>query len=87
MQARLHRIVADLSDATAAVPPSDGVSLAPREREVLQLVAVGMSNSAAAHALGLGNETVKTYLRSAMRTLAVDNRTAAVHAARLRGLI
>jgi LuxR family transcriptional regulator, regulator of acetate metabolism len=35
----------------------------------------------------LSPETVKAYLRNAMRKLDVRNRTAAVHAARLAGVL
>ncbi|MCF7552274.1 response regulator transcription factor [Pseudonocardia sp. WMMC193] len=61
------------------------VQPAPRETEVLRLVAVGMSNRDVAQATGLATETVKAYLRNAMRRLGVSNRTAAVHAAREQG--
>ncbi|NUS92775.1 MAG: LuxR family transcriptional regulator [Nocardia sp.] len=90
LRARLQRIAAGLTDAVTGVPepgPGPTVRLAPRELEVLHLIAVGMTNSAAAEAMGLGVETVKAYLRSAMRRLGVHNRTAAVHAARSRGLL
>lgn len=40
-----------------------------------------------AHAFGLTVETVKSYLRSAMRKLGVRNRTRAVLAARAAGLL
>lgn len=61
--------------------------LAPREIQALRLVAIGMSNSEVADVLHLSTETVRAYLRSAMRRLNVRNRTAAVHAARNSGLL
>jgi DNA-binding CsgD family transcriptional regulator len=61
--------------------------LAPRELDALRLVAVGASNVEIAAQLGLSPETVKAYLRTAMRKLDVHNRTAAVHAARLAGIL
>lgn len=60
----------------------DQSTLAPREVEVLRLVEVGATNVEIAARLGLRPETVKAYLRAAMRKLGVSNRTAAVHAAR-----
>lgn len=63
------------------------VALAPREVDVLRLVAVGATNAEAAARLGLAEETVKAYLRTAMRRLGVTNRTAAVHAARTAGAL
>ncbi|WP_416566302.1 LuxR C-terminal-related transcriptional regulator [Nocardia testacea] len=92
LRMRLQRIAAGLAAAVAEADapgsgPGPAIHLAPRELEVLQLVSVGMSNSAAAEVMGLGVETVKAYLRSAMRRLGVHNRTAAVHAARSTGLL
>ncbi|WP_051133500.1 helix-turn-helix domain-containing protein [Nocardia paucivorans] len=82
---RLDRIHRRLGGAP--VVPANGTTLAPREIEALRLVAVGASNMEIAARLGLSPQTVKTYLRSAMRKLAVHNRTAAVHAARVAGLL
>ena len=61
--------------------------LAPREVDVLRLVDAGSTNLEIAARLGLGEETVKAYLRSAMRRLEVHNRTAATHRARTMGLL
>lgn len=67
--------------------PSGSGVLAPREVDVLQLVAVGASNAEIAGELGLTLDTVKSYLRSAMRRLEVRNRAKAVLAARAAGII
>jgi DNA-binding CsgD family transcriptional regulator len=66
--------------------PAPGV-LAPRERDVLRIAAVGASNVEIAAELGLSPQTVKAYMRAAMRKLGVHNRTAALHAARLANAI
>ncbi|MGW3485331.1 response regulator transcription factor [Rhodococcus indonesiensis] len=63
------------------------VTLRPREIDVLEYVARGMSNRDTADALGLRPETVKSYLKSAMRKLHAGNRVQAILAARERGLI
>jgi DNA-binding CsgD family transcriptional regulator len=86
LQARLlhaHRSLAP----RAAAPRSAVVRLAPREEQCLSLAAVGATNQQIAETLELSPETVKAYLRSAMRRLKVNNRTGAVHAARSAGLI
>ncbi len=80
----LSTVVGDDRDVTANCPPRP---LAPREVDVLRRVATGMTNSEVATALDLTTETVRSYLRSAMRKLDVGNRTAAVHVARQRELI
>ncbi|GAB7105418.1 helix-turn-helix transcriptional regulator [Streptomyces phaeofaciens JCM 4814] len=63
------------------------VVLAPRELDVLACVAAGATNAAAAERLGLRPETVKGYLRSAMRRLGAHTRGEAVVAARRAGLL
>ncbi|MEP6485232.1 MAG: response regulator transcription factor [Rudaea sp.] len=56
-------------------------SLSQREREVLQLMADGMSNSAIAAQLGIGEKTVKTHVSNVLAKLGVSDRTqAAVYA-------
>ncbi|MEV7044549.1 LuxR C-terminal-related transcriptional regulator [Amycolatopsis sp. NPDC051061] len=85
LRARLERIRTDLS--REPVRPEAEFSLSPREIDVLQLVEVGAANLEIAARLGLSLETVKAYLRSAMRKLEVHNRTAAAHRARLGGLL
>ncbi|MCC8477916.1 response regulator transcription factor [Streptomyces parvus] len=63
------------------------VRLAPREVDVVACVAAGATNAAAAERLGLRPETVKGYLRSAMRKLGAHTRLEAVVAARRAGLL
>ncbi|MET9440423.1 helix-turn-helix transcriptional regulator [Streptomyces sp. NPDC006610] len=65
----------------------EGVGLAPREVDVLACVAAGATNAVAAGRLGLRPETVKGYLRSAMRKLGARTRGEAVAAARRAGLL
>lgn len=80
---------AELLDAcallTADATPSDRVRLAPREVDVLVCVAAGATNAVAAERLGVTPETVKGYLRSAMRKLRARTRGEAVVAARRAG--
>ncbi|MFB0615707.1 response regulator transcription factor [Streptomyces sp. AGS-58] len=70
-----------------APPRTGGVTLAPRELDVLSWVAAGATNTAVAERLGLRPETVKGYLRSAMRKLGAHTRGEAVTAARREGLL
>ncbi|MEV0178741.1 LuxR C-terminal-related transcriptional regulator [Streptomyces sp. NPDC050625] len=67
--------------------PARGVVLAPRELDVLACVAEGATNAAVAERLGLRPETVKGYLRSAMRKLGAHTRGEAVATARRSGLL
>ena len=56
--------------------PSVG-SLTPRQREVLELVARGLSNEDIGRVLGVSATTVRTHVGGLLRTLQVDNRTEA----------
>ncbi|MGW0911471.1 response regulator transcription factor [Streptomyces sp. NPDC002784] len=67
--------------------PAEGVRLAPREVDVLAWVAAGATNAVVGERLGLRAETVKGYLRSAMRKLGAHTRGEAVAAARRAGLL
>ena len=61
--------------------------LSPRERDVLTLVARGLSNEQAARALQLGVETVKWHLKNVYSKLGVSRRILAVQRARQMDLI
>ncbi|WP_391653313.1 helix-turn-helix transcriptional regulator [Streptomyces tamarix] len=71
----------------ATGPGAPRVGLAPREVDVLAAVAAGATNADAARRLGVRPETVKGYLRSAMRKLDAHTRLEAVVAARRAGLL
>lgn len=61
--------------------------LSARETEIVELVARGLSNRAIAKELFVTETTVKSHLVHVFSKLSVDSRTAAVAAARERGLI
>lgn len=63
------------------------VSLSSREIEVLELVAAGRSNSEVADALFVSETTVKSHLAHIFSKLDVSSRTAAVSAARRKGIL
>ncbi|MFJ9085555.1 response regulator transcription factor [Streptomyces sp. NPDC102384] len=78
------RRLAGLGPAQAPTPYA---SLSPRETDVLAHVALRCSNAETASRLSLRPETVKAYLRSAMRKLDACTRLEAVVAAHHRGLL
>ena len=61
--------------------------LTPRERQVLQQAALGMSNRQIGGALQIAEQTVKNHLNNAMRKLSLHDRTHAVVFAIREGLI
>ena len=65
----------------------DGSGLSAREREVLCLVADGLSAPEIAERLTLSSHTVKTHVRNIYDKLGVTDRAAAVAAAMRRGLL
>src|SRR5262249_22611248 len=61
--------------------------LAPRELEILGLIADGLANQAIADRLGISLGTVKWYLKQIYGKLQVESRTQAVAAAHASGLL
>ncbi|MEU1479171.1 response regulator transcription factor [Streptomyces sp. NPDC001668] len=86
LRGRLLDVAGRLAQPSAA-PAEPGPGLAPRELDVLAQVALGCSNAEAGRRLSLLPETVKAYLRSAMRKLGASTRFEAVVAARRQGLL
>ncbi len=74
-------------DATHPRRPDGAAPLAPREREVLALVAKGKTNKEVAAELGISDETVKTLLERTYVKLGARRRADAVLEARRRGLL
>ncbi|MFD3523307.1 LuxR C-terminal-related transcriptional regulator [Streptomyces sp. NPDC058653] len=92
LRSELHAVCGRLAGAGGAPQQREShepraVTLAPREVDVLACVAAGSTNAAAAERLGLRPETVKGYLRAAMRKLGAHTRLEAVVAARRAGLL
>lgn len=81
-----QRLLATGSGAAAAMP-LEGAALAPRELEVLRLVALGLGNKEVARELGISPHTVKYHLASVLEKLGVASRTEAVALAIRTGLV
>lgn len=73
--------VAALAEEPLLKPLSD------REKEILQLIAKGVSNTEAAKLLGLSKATIRTHLEHIYRKLEVTNRVEAVTEGIRKGLI
>ncbi|WP_245633626.1 LuxR C-terminal-related transcriptional regulator [Amycolatopsis jejuensis] len=83
LRARVDAVCTSL----AGGPPTGAATLSARELDVLTGAAAGQTNGDIADSLGLGTETVKSYLRNAMRKLDARTRLQAVNAARRANLL
>ena len=87
------RVAASASNAyVLLIPASDDEEtlvepLTPRETQVLELVADGLSNKAIASRLGVSDETIKFHLAAIFGKLGASNRTDAVRLALRHGLV
>lgn len=66
--------------------PGAHLGLSQRESEVLELLVAGLSNKAIASRLVVGDETVKSHIRSLYRKLSVGDRAGAVATALREGI-
>lgn len=87
------RSSADAADAYLVASPAGAADeplvepLTPREIQIVELVADGLSNRGIAERLGVSDETVKFHLGSIFGKLGASNRTDAVRRALRRQLI
>jgi two-component system, NarL family, response regulator YdfI len=77
----------ELFAAPATVSLSAGLSLTPREIEVLTRLGSGLGNKAIGHSLHISEHTVKFHISSIFQKLGVSTRTEAVTAGVRLGLI
>jgi len=82
----LERFAATLPRGDEPAPPALS-SLTEREREILTLLASGLSNAELGARLYLSEPTIKTHLSSIFRKLGVRDRVQAVIAAYDAGLV
>ncbi len=81
-------VAAGAAPPPIATPASQEPSiLSPRERDVMKLVASGLSNRDVGDALFISEETVKTHMRRIFEKLEVSSRTQAINRSQQLGLL
>ncbi len=80
-----RRVPVEVASQLAAHAMDD--ALTPREIDVLQEIAAGCSNKAAANRLSISEDTVKGHVRNILSKLGANDRTHAVTIALRRGFI
>jgi len=83
----VQRILGELAQAAPPARRWPPEPLTPREREVLEWVALGLTNREVAARLGISENTVKNHLKSILSKLQVENRTQLVREAVVHGLV
>lgn len=78
LRPHLHSLLA--AAAAPPTPPGRSARLTVRQREILGMVQIGMSNRHIARQLAISEGTVRKHLEHAFTTLGVQSRTAAVAA-------
>ncbi len=90
-RAWLGDVLAAAAPSHVAAPPPEAPpkveALSAKERQVLRLLAEGLSNAMIASRMGLSDSTVRTHLRAINAKLGAGNRTQAVAVGRRAGLL
>jgi len=75
--AREQAVTIDETDLIMPVPQTDSNLLTPREYQVLELVALGLTNKEISVRLVISENTVRSHLRSILDKLHMNNRVQA----------
>jgi DNA-binding NarL/FixJ family response regulator len=81
-----QRLINFFSRPQSVVPPQVFPELTEREREVLSLIAQGLSNSSIANRLSLSSKTVRNHISNIFNKLQVADRAQAIVRAREAGM-
>ena len=82
-----RRVIARFSHLRPTAPPPGLDDLTPRERDVLRLMATGLSNAEIAREIYVSEATVKTHVTHVLQKLGLRDRVQAVVLAHRSGLV
>lgn len=82
-----QKVVEELAQIKIGSPSEPSVNLSKRERDVLELLARGVTNDVIAKELGIATQTVRNYLSAVYDKLGVRSRGEAIVWARERGIV
>jgi DNA-binding NarL/FixJ family response regulator len=82
-----RRLISEFAARVRLRPPAGLQDLTPREREVFQMVAAGLSNAEIAASLHLAEQTVKTHVSGVLLKLGLRDRVQAVVLAYESGVV
>jgi DNA-binding NarL/FixJ family response regulator len=80
------RVIAQFTHIPRPTPPPELDQLTPRERDILQLIAKGLSNAEIGQRLSISETTVKTHVTHVLQKLGLRDRVQAVVLAYQSGL-
>lgn len=82
-----RKVLTNVAQSPAPARTTSQITLTPREAEILELLALGLSNTEIAQRLFLSEGTVRNYLSALFSKLGVSDRTQAVVVALRDGLV
>ena len=82
-----RRLISEFATRAQLRPPAQLRDLTPRERQVFELVAQGLSNAEIASTLHLAEQTVKTHVSAVLVKLSLRDRVQAVVLAYESGIV
>lgn len=82
-----RHLISRFRPAASAAGPDDEVSMTPREREILEAMAAGLSYKETAAKFSISRSTVESHIRRLYKKLGAHSKVQAISAARAQGIM